>query len=178
MATFVPDASRRAFVPAIPPVRDMTPVLDAQEVVTKLSAKMSLRDVLTDGLLDSVELDELLEARNLIESRIPPSSLKDVDLERELVLQFKALQALQARVLGDLGTSPQHRAQVANSLSAALANLSKVQASVYSSERSKRLEALQVRMLQKLPPDVVSEFMDLYESEIVGEFSAGIDADV
>ena len=156
----------------------MTPVLDAQEVVTKLSAKMSLRDVLTDGLLDSVELDELLEARNLIESRIPPSSLKDVDLERELVLQFKALQALQARVLGDLGTSPQHRAQVANSLSAALANLSKVQASVYSSERSKRLEALQVRMLQKLPPDVVSEFIDLYESEIVAEFSAGIDADV
>ena len=156
----------------------MTPVLDAQEVVTKLSAKMSLRDVLTDGLLDSVELDELLEARNLIESRIPPSSLKDVDLERELVLQFKALQALQARVLGDLGTSPQHRAQVANSLSAALANLSKVQASVYSSERSKRLEALQVRMLQKLPPDVVGEFIDLYESEIVAEFSAGIDADV
>lgn len=122
-----------------------------------------LRDLLTPAVLAGASLSDLLEARGLIEARLPPASLKTLDLERELVLQVLALQGLQARIIGDTAVSPQHKAQTANSLSAALANLVKVQDSVYTAERLKKIEGILVSAIQSLPEETVREFLGEYE---------------
>lgn len=166
MATFVPEASRRAFVPAIPPVRDMTPVLDAQEVVDKLSAQTGVRAVLRDEVLDEMAVDELLELRGAIESRLPPSSLKDVDLERELVLQFKALQALQSRVINDDGIPANQRSQTASALSAALVNLRKLQDSEFDSERVKLMESVLIDTVNEEGREFAEAFLSKYEAAL------------
>lgn len=122
-----------------------------------------LRDLLTPAVLAGASLSDLLEARGLIEARLPPVSLRDVDLERELGLQVLALKELQARVLGDFSTAANQKAQVANSLSAALANLVKVQDNVYTAERLKKIESLLLDAVQELPAQEMQTFLDEYE---------------
>lgn len=125
------------------------------------------REALTDQALDTYDLQALLDLRNRIEKRLPARSLKDIDLQQELVLQVRALQELQTRVLQDGDTSPAHRAQVANSLSAALANLNKVQQSAYTAERLKQAENILIQLLNAhLPPEAIAEFTDQWEAAL------------
>ena len=113
--------------------------------------------------LRGMPLDELLDLRSRIEALLPAKSLQDMDLQRELVLQVLALQALQQRVLGDNETPANQQAQCANSLSAALANLVKVQTGLYTSERLKRVEALLIATLDEMPKDSQEQFLAKYE---------------
>jgi hypothetical protein len=108
-------------------------------------------------------VDELLELRRQIETLLPVKDLKDLNLSRELVLQVQALQALQQRVMSDMGTPANQIAQCANSLSAALVNLVKLQSDVYTSERLKRIEACLVECVQTLPTNTQEEFFSQYE---------------
>ena len=73
----------------------------------------------TDRALDAYTLQELLDLRARIERRLPARSLKDLDLERELVLQVMALQQLQNSVIDDDDTPANQKAQTASALSAA-----------------------------------------------------------
>jgi hypothetical protein len=108
-------------------------------------------------------VDELLELRRQIETLLPVKDLKDLNLSRELVLQVQALQALQQRVMSDTSTPANQIAQCANSLSAALVNLVKLQSDVYTSERLKRIEACLVECVQTLPTNTQEEFFSQYE---------------
>lgn len=112
--------------------------------------------------LDGMPLDQLLELRLEIDKRIPVRGLRDLDLNRELVLQVLALQQLQADVINDDDTPANQRAQVANSLSSALANLVRVQGDVYTTERLKKLEALYVDALNLLPEEVKHTTIEAY----------------
>lgn len=168
MASFIPGGPAERMGPLNPaPSKERPPTVSLPQALSE-GEGYPLRDVLTDAALDRASVNELLEIRGLVESRLPPASLKDIDLERELGLQVKALQGLQARVLGDSGASPQHRAQVANSLSAALANLGKVQESVWKTERVKAMERTLVECLQHLPKEVAAEFLEKYEAALGG----------
>lgn len=117
----------------------------------------------TDRALDAYTLQELLDLRARIDARLPARRLKDIDLEQELVIQVLALQQLQSSVLQDEDTPANQRAQVANSLSAALANLVKVQESVHSSERMKKMEGVLIETLQELPVESAEAFLQRYE---------------
>lgn len=168
MATFIPGGPAERMGPLTPaPTNTRPPVVRPAQALEE-GEGYPLRDLLTDAVLDRASVSELLEIRGLVESRLPPASLKDIDLERELGLQVKALQGLQARVLGDSSASPQHRAQVANSLSAALANLGKVQESVWKTERVKVMERTLVDCLQHLPKEVAADFLSKYEVALGG----------
>ena len=122
----------------------------------------------TDRALDAYTLQELLDLRARIERRLPARSLKDLDLESELVLQARALQQLQNSVIGDESTAANQKAQVANSLSAALVNLVKVQNEVYYSERMKRIESILIDTLKDLPVEAVEAFLANYEQALEG----------
>ena len=113
--------------------------------------------------LGNMPVDELLELRRQIETLLPVKDLKDLNLSRELVLQVQALQALQQRVMSDTSTPANQIAQCANSLSAALVNLVKLQSDVYTSERLKRIEACLVECVQTLPTNTQEEFFSQYE---------------
>ena len=122
----------------------------------------------TDRALDAYTLQELLDLRARIERRLPARSLKDLDLEGELTLQFLALQQLQNAVIDDDDTPANQKAQVANSLSAALVNLVKLQGDVHSSERMKRIESILIDTLKDLPVEVVEAFLANYEQALEG----------
>jgi uncharacterized protein with PhoU and TrkA domain len=117
--------------------------------------------------LTGLEPDQLLELRARVDSMLPVRSLKDLDLASELVLQVMALQALQTRVMNDAGETPVNQiAQVANSLSAALGNLIKVQSDVYTSERLKTIESLLIEQVKTLPMEAQEAFFDAYEKAL------------
>ena len=122
----------------------------------------------TDRALDAYTLQELLDLRARIERRLPARSLKDINLERELVLQVMALQQLQNSVIDDEDTPANQKAQVANSLSAALVNLVKLQGDVHSSERMKRIESILIDTLKDLPVEAVEAFLANYEQALEG----------
>lgn len=118
--------------------------------------------------LAHMSMAELLDLRSRIEQALPARDLKDIDMSRELVLQVLTLQDLQRTVLSDTDTPANQRAQVANSLSQALTNLSRLQSDVYSSERFKRLESTLIEVLQSLPRDAQEAFLTKFEAAIAG----------
>lgn len=128
--------------------------VDAADPAMSRQPAGSVQDRIKDLGLDRWSPEDLIILRNDIESRLPVKSLKDTDLEKELVLQMVTLQRLQQEVLLDPDKVPANqRAQVANSLSSALTNLVKRQADVYTTERFKLFEALLVEFLEGAPDD-------------------------
>lgn len=112
--------------------------------------------------LAGLDVDELLELRAQIDDRLPVKALKDLDLERELVLQLLASQRLQRDVLEDDETPANQRAQVSNSVAAILAQLVKLQAGVYTSERLKKIEQILIEVLNQLPEEQQDAFHQAY----------------
>ena len=135
---------------------------------TKPSATPPEEQGFTDRALDAYTLQELLDLRARIERRLPARSLKDLDLERELVLQVMALQQLQNAVIDDDDTPANQKAQTASALSAALMNLVKVQSEVHNSERMKKIESLLIDALRELPVEAVEAFLANYEQALEG----------
>lgn len=132
----------------------------------KPSATPPAEQGFTDRALDAYTLQELLDLRTRIERRLPARSLRELDLEAELALQFAALQQLQNSVIDDDDTPANQKAQVANSLSAALVNLVKLQSDVHNSERMKKIESLLIDALRELPVEAVEAFLARYEREL------------
>ncbi len=118
------------------------------------------------GSLENMPVDQLLELRRQIEALLPVKDIKDLNLSRELVLQVQTLQALQQRVLSDTEIPANQQSQCANSLSAALVNLVKLQTDVYTSERMKIIESILVDCIRDLPMEVQEEFLERYETAL------------
>lgn len=111
-------------------------------------------------------VEDLLELRTLIDQKLPARALKDMNVEMEMVLQFMALQALQTRVINDDDVPANQQAQVANSLSASISTLAKLQNEVYTSERIKRIEGILVDTINTLPDEQRDQFLDEYEAAL------------
>lgn len=117
----------------------------------------------TDVSLDGLDLNGLLELRGRIDARLPPRSLAELDLEEEVLLQFARTKQLYDDVVIDKGTPANQKAQVANSCSAILAQLVKMQETIYSAERMKAIEGAVIRTLRAFPEDLQKRFFETYE---------------
>ena len=113
--------------------------------------------------LEGHTLNELLELRAAIDALLPAVKLSDVDLEEELMLQFARTKGLYDAVVKDENTPANQRAQVANSCTAILEQLIKMQKALYGAERMKALEQTLIRTLKQFPDDVQAKFFELYE---------------
>lgn len=111
-------------------------------------------------------VEQILAFRAQLEAFLPARSLKDMDLAKELVMQVLALQVMQQNAIDNESTPVNQLAQAANSLSAALVNLVKLQGDVYSSERFKRVEEVLIKTIQSLPTDKQEEFITAYEAAL------------
>lgn len=109
---------------------------------------------------------ELLDLRNQIDQKLPVKSLKDLSMERELVLQLVMVQNLQRDVLGEDGVPANQKAQTAGAVAASLATLAKLQIEVYTSERLKQIEQILIDTLQTLPVEAQERFLKAYEGAI------------
>jgi hypothetical protein len=106
-------------------------------------------------------LTELLTLRNKIDALLPPMSMKDMDLEQEVVRQFMTVKALQGDVLGG-NDEANKKASVVNACAAALQTLAKMQVELHNAERFKRIENLMIKHLKLLPKESVDKFLDDY----------------
>lgn len=111
---------------------------------------------------------ELLILRHEIDSRLPITKLSDMNLERELTLQFRVAQTLQARVVEDDDIPANQKAQVMNSVATTLQSLVKMQAEYYTPERLKKIESALVVCLNGWPVEQTEEFFKQYERMLEG----------
>ena len=111
----------------------------------------------------ALPLETLLRYLDEIRQALPATTLLDMNMEEELILQFQAVRTLQNTILDDISVPANQKAQVANSVASVLGSIADLQNKVYSSERFKRIETLLIRHLNKLPEDVAAAFLEDYE---------------
>ena len=109
----------------------------------------------------------LLQYRDEINAVLPPTELSKMNMEEEVVLQYRAIRELQTDIIGEETIPANQKAQVANAVASSLNKLAEMQNSLYSSERFKTIENIMIRMLSKLPEDVAAEFLSEYEKAII-----------
>ena len=115
--------------------------------------------------LSGLQADQLLELRARVDSLLPEMSLKNVNVERELVAQLKIAQNLQRETL-DSDTPANQKSQVVGTVAAAISSIAKLQTEVFDSERMKRVEKALIETLQELPGDVQDRFLLRYEQAL------------
>lgn len=128
-----------------------------------------LRHDLGGGVRETFSLEmltqgELLVLRADIDARLDATALQDMDLEKELVLQYQMAKALQLLVL-DSHEEANKKAQVMNTCANTLQSLVKMQAELHTAERLKAIEARLIRALDRVPTEYLEEFFDWYENE-------------
>lgn len=113
----------------------------------------------------NMALEDLVAYRDQIAqelNRRGASSLADMSIETELMLQYQALRKLQTDTIEDTGTPANQKAQVANSVGSVLARLADLQVSVHNSERVKKIETALGKVLDRLPETEAKAFLDHY----------------
>lgn len=130
---------------------------------SKVDIEKELSQTGRSSTVEGMSIDQLLKLRSDIDNQLPASSLKDIDLEHELVIQFLTVKNLQSGVLDDEGVQANQKAQVANSCASTLQQLVKMQTEFFTAERFKEIENHLIASLRELPAEVVETFMESYE---------------
>lgn len=111
-----------------------TPAPDAPPAAAATSA--------ADINVEAMSVSERLALHARIEASLPARSLKEVSLDKTLVLQLLAAQELQKTVLEDDEATPTQKSQVTNTLTTVINELAKLQVKLFSSERMKDIEGV------------------------------------
>lgn len=93
---------------------------------------------------------------------ITATRLEDLNIADELLIQYKNAVNLLEAAQHDADIPANQKAQLLNSISAIITNISKTQTDVYNAERLKTLENTLISTLKDFP-EVKSTFLDAYE---------------
>lgn len=94
-----------------------------------------------------------------------PTSLDQIDLDKELAEQFtRAKQLLMNADLDDEATLAQ-KAQITNSITSILQNIVKLRTDLHNAERIKAIEATLISVLKDYP-EVQDKFLDQYQAAL------------
>lgn len=115
---------------------------------------------------------ELLELKAEIEQLLGAKSLKDLDLEQELLQQFNLTKKLLAEVLEDAEVPANQKAQVVNSCTSILKELTQTQTELYNAERLKKMESALIQCLKTLDKEAQQEFLLGYGHILEEQLSA------
>lgn len=113
--------------------------------------------------LDSLKVSELLALRDKIDAKLPATSLKDLDVEKEVLLQYVRVRELQEATTVALDVPTNQRAQVANAVANTLKEIVKMREKVYNSEQFRKMEASLAKALRTLPEEAQKVFYEAYE---------------
>lgn len=113
--------------------------------------------------LKSLNTGELLALRDEIDALLPPLSLKTLNAEQELLLQYLRVKELQTEVAGDDGTPTNQKAQVANSVANTLREITRLRNEIYNGEQFRLMEAALARALRSLPAETQQVFYTAYK---------------
>lgn len=113
--------------------------------------------------LDEFTTQELMVLRDRLEQRLPSSEMDDMDLSKELVVQYHRIKALQTEAMNDKYEQLQKKSSVANACLSSLNALVRMQVELHTAERFKAIEALMVKYVKMLPKHVAEQFLSAYE---------------
>lgn len=148
-------------IPDLPPPSGSAPEGAAAPKKARLAADIDV---------ESMTLTERLALHTKIEASLPAMSLKDVSLEKTLVLQLLAAQELQRAVLEDTEATPTQKSQVTNTLSSVIQTLSNLQIKLFSAERMKDIEGVLIDTVNDhMTPEQQAFFMKEYRRRLGAE---------
>ena len=110
-----------------------------------------------------MSVSDLIELRREVEAFIPAKALADLNLEKEIVIQYQSAQALLNSVSTDEGVPANQKATVQNSCANTLDQLLKMQVRIHTSERLKRIEQSLIKVVKTLPKEQQEQFFADYE---------------
>ena len=113
--------------------------------------------------LDTMSVEELRELRDEIDRRLPEDSLDSLNLEKELVGQYRLVQRLQADVITNDDFAPNQRSQVAGQVASTLQQLVKLQEDLKREQTLKLMESVLVDMIKSMPEDFKTNFFAEYK---------------
>ena len=113
--------------------------------------------------LDTMSVEELRELRDEIDRRLPEDSLDSLNLEKELVGQYRLVQRLQADVITNDDFAPNQRSQVAGQVASTLQQLVKLQEDLKREQTLKLMESVLVDMIKSMPDDFKTNFFAEYK---------------
>lgn len=113
--------------------------------------------------LAGLDQNGLLALRAKIDLQLPPVSLTDIDLEEETLRQYQQTRALFSTIIGSTDTPANQKAQLANSCTTILQQLTLLQSKLYSSERLKAIEQTLIKVVKTLPREAQEQFFVDYE---------------
>lgn len=113
--------------------------------------------------LEGMDEGQLFELRARIDAALPPISLTDINLESEILQQYRQSRALFTRIQSDTAVPANQKAQLANSCSAILKQLLDMQAALYTAERLKAIEQALIKVMREMPRPEQEKFFENYE---------------
>jgi hypothetical protein len=100
-------------------------------------------------------------------SSVQASTLAELDLDHELLEQYKNAKDLLDDIKDDTSIPPNQKAQTINSISSILSNIIKTQSELHNVERLKMLENTLIETLQKAEFEKLKEsFLQAYEKAL------------
>ena len=93
-----------------------------------------------EGVLSNLPKKDLRRLKNMVDSLLPSQRVKDLDLEDELMQQYEKTKSLMDDCIDDCETSPNQKAQVANSVVNTLGQLVKLQEDLRMQQTLKIME--------------------------------------
>jgi hypothetical protein len=113
--------------------------------------------------LEAMDVSELLALRDKIDAKLPSTSLKDINVEQEVLLQYYRVKDLQEKAADAPDVPTNQRAQVANSVANTLKEIVKMREKVYNAEQFRKMEAALAKVLRTQPKEVQDAFFAAYE---------------
>lgn len=141
-------------------------LFDPATLTTTTPPSASLSGSVSKDGLKALTLPHLLRLRNWINELLPATSIQELDLEEELLLQYHLARALVDEVSSEnnFAVPANQKAQVMNSAAAILKTLADAQRAMYDAERVKAIEASVVRAFRDQPAAIRNAFLERYES--------------
>lgn len=140
---------------------------DIDELVKKSaeSAKAKFAGVIAIPLsiLKTWPRENLVALRDDIEQIVPRHSLKDLNLEKEMVEQLSVAKRLQDDTLDAPDVAPNQKAQVLNATASAISALVKMQIDLELATQLRTMEEALVESLQILPEEARDAYFASYE---------------
>jgi len=116
-----------------------------------------------EGVLSNLPKKDLRRLKNMVDSLLPSQRVKDLDLEDELMQQYEKTKSLMDDCIDDDETSPNQKAQVANSVVNTLGQLVKLQEDLRMQQTLKIMEQALIDTIKGLPKELKDEFFEEYE---------------
>ena len=127
------------------------------------SAPETVEKTLENVNISGLSPHHLRILRNRIDDLLPRDTLKDVNLEAELVAQYRRVLDLQEDTLSNYDIPANQKAQVAAQVASTLQQLIKLQVDLDLATKLRLMEEALVESLQLLPEDARHTYFEAYE---------------